>query len=135
MKQFILTVAMGKRIIGKAMGVHPEIVSALRHGIVVIIAGTTNFYVAEEILNANNQKGNFTRRRFFRGITLPPNYKTTDAGRLADGNSFPGDVVIKDGIWLQGKTIYDIAKDLKEGDVILKGANALDLSSISVPLC
>ena len=127
MKQFMLTVAMGKRIIGKAIGVHPEIVRALRNGIVVIIAGTTNGYVAEEILNAIGQKSNFTRRRFFRGITLPPDYKTTDAGRLAGENEFPGDVVIKDGIWEEGKTINDMAKDLKEGDVIVKGANALDL--------
>lgn len=50
MKQILLTVAMGKRIIGKAMGVHPAIISALRKGTVVIVAGTTNGYVAEEVL-------------------------------------------------------------------------------------
>ena len=31
------------------------------------------------------------------------------------------------GIWQKGKTIDDVVDSLKEGDVILKGANALDL--------
>jgi 6-phosphogluconate dehydrogenase (decarboxylating) len=127
MKQFMLTVAMGKRLLGKAIAIHPAITSALRHGTVVIVAGTTNGYVAEEILNAIGQKDNFTRKRFFRGITLPPNYRVTDAGRLADENEFRDDVVINDGIRQEGKTINDVAVNLKEGDVIIKGGNALDL--------
>ena len=32
------------------------------------------------------------------------------------------------GIWEKGKTIFDVVDDLKEGDLILKGANALDWS-------
>ena len=127
MKQILLTVAMGKRIIGKALAAHPAIISALSNGTVVIVAGTTNGYVAEEVLNAVGRTGNFTRRRFFRGITLPPTYRTTDAGRLAGESKFPGDVVIKDGIWQEGQTINDMAPNLKEGDVIIKGANALDM--------
>jgi hypothetical protein len=127
-KQFMLTVAMGKRLLGKAMAVHPAITRALESGIVVIVAGTTNGYVAEEILKAMGQNNNFTRKRFIRGINLPPGYKITDTGRLADENKFPGDVVINNGVWQEGKTINDISADLKEGDVIIKGANALDLS-------
>lgn len=69
----------------------------------------------------------FDRGRFFRGITLPPSQVITDCGVLPDENGFPGDVVISGGIWQKGKTIFDIVEDLKEGDVILKGANALDL--------
>ncbi|KUK52314.1 MAG: hypothetical protein XD78_2065 [Desulfotomaculum sp. 46_296] len=37
-------------------------------------------------------------------------------------------MVIVKGKWLQGKTIFDIVDDLKEGDVILKGANSVDLT-------
>ena len=69
----------------------------------------------------------FNRRRFFRGITLPPGMPSTDTGRIPDEAGFPGDVVITRGEWQQGKTIFDVVDDLKEGDVILKGANALDL--------
>jgi hypothetical protein len=127
MKQLMLTVAMGKRLIGKAIVAHPAVKKALKSGIIVIVAGTTNGYVAEEILSAIGQKGNFKRRRFFRGVTLPFKYKITNSGRLADENEFPGDVVIVDGIWRNGKTIDDVAGSLKEGDVIIKGANALDL--------
>jgi hypothetical protein len=128
MKQVMLTTAMGKRLLGKAMAVHPAVAGVLRNGTLVIVAGTTNGCVAEEVLNAINQKGNFSRRRFFRGITLPPNFKITEAGRLPGENGFPGDVVIKDGIWQPGKTIDDAAASLKEGDVIIKGANALDFT-------
>jgi hypothetical protein len=125
-KQHFLTVAMGKRLLGKAIAKHPAVSGILHKGTIVIVAGTTNGYVAEEVLNLIGQKGKFSRNRFFRGINLPPNYKVTDAGRLADEKGFPGDVIIKDGVYLEGKTIDDAAAGLKEGDVIIKGANALD---------
>jgi len=127
MLQFMLTPAAGKRLIGKGLAAHPAIKAALKSGTIVIVAGTTNGYVAEEILASIGQMGNFSRKRFFRGISLPPNYKVTDQGRLADESGFKGDVVIKDGVLLQNKTIEDMAEGLKEGDIIVKGGNALDL--------
>lgn len=128
MFQIVLTIAAGKRLIAKAVAAHPAIQAALRSGTIVIIAGTTNGYVAEEVLALAGQAEGFSRRRFFRGITLPPHIPATEAGRLPDETGFPGDVVIVKGEWRQGKTIFDIVDDLKEGDVILKGANSLDLS-------
>ncbi len=127
MKQFILTPAAGKRLIGRALAAHPAIHSALQSGTVAIIAGTTNGYVAEEILKSIGQGDGFSRRRFFRGIVLPPAQPTTKTGRLPDESEFPGDLIITKGIWQKEKTIFDVANDLEEGDVILKGANALDL--------
>jgi hypothetical protein len=127
MKQFALTPAAGKRLIGKGMAAHPEIKKVLSGGTLVIIAGTTNGYVAEEILATIGEGGKFSPKKFFRGITLPPAQAVTLHGRLADESKFPGDVVIKDGKWLPGKTLDDVLEDLKEGDIILKGANALDL--------
>jgi hypothetical protein len=126
MKQFLLTVAAGKRLIGKGMAVHPEITRVLRSGTLVIIAGTTNSYVVEEIFALKGEKINFPRNKFMRGITLPPLYKTTESGRLPDETGFPGDIVLKNGEWLKGKTVFDIVDDLQEGDVILKGANAIN---------
>jgi len=128
MKQYVLTPAAGKRLIGKALVSHPTIVSVLKAGTLVIVAGTTNGYVAEEILTFIGQVRGFDRRPFFRGITLPPSLPTTDTGRLADESEFPGDVVIVNGMWQKGQTIFDVADVLQEGDVILKGANALDAS-------
>ena len=66
MKQILLTVAMGKRLLGKAVAAHPAVVDALRQGTVVIVAGTTNSYVAEEILESIGRKDKFDRLRFFR---------------------------------------------------------------------
>ena len=127
MKQFALTPAAGKRLIGQATAQHPAVQAALQAGTLVIVAGTTNGYVAEEILTHLGSAGRFDRRRFFRGVTLPPAQVTTATGRLPDESRFPGDVVIVNGQWQPGQTIFDVADKLKEGDVILKGANALDL--------
>jgi hypothetical protein len=127
LKQFVVTPAAGKRLIAKALAVHPVIQSVLKTGTLVIVAGTTNGCVAEEILAARKGGGAFSRRRFFRGITLPPARPTTDAGRLPDESGFPGDVILEQGVWIHGREIFDVVEGLKEGDVIVKGANALDV--------
>ena len=54
MKQYIITPAMGKRLIGLGMAEHPQILRVLESGTLVIIAGSTNGYVAEEILKRIN---------------------------------------------------------------------------------
>ena len=127
MHQSAITPAAGKRLIGRALASHPAIVAALKSRTVVIVAGTTNGYVAEEVLVSIGQAEGFSLRRFFRGITLPPSRSMTESGRLPDESEFPGDVVIVNGLWQKGKTIFDVVDDLKEGDIVLKGANALDL--------
>jgi len=127
MKQFVLTPAAGKRLIAKTLANHPAIRKALKNGTIVIVAGTTNGYVAEEIL-CTLGVNDFSRKHFFRGITLPSIGSLTGEGRLADVSRFPGDVVIVKGVWQKGKTIGDVVDSLKEGDVILKGANSLDLT-------
>lgn len=128
MKQFLITPHAGKRLIAKTLTKHPAIVKALKNGTLVIVAGTTNGYVVEEILKTQKIVGEFSRKHFFRGITLPTAKTVTAEGRLTDESKFPGDVVIINGIWEKGKTIADVIDNLKEGDVILKGANALDLN-------
>ena len=45
----ILTVAESKRLIAKAVAQMPIVKNALANGMVIIIKGTTNAYVAEEI--------------------------------------------------------------------------------------
>jgi len=149
MRLFVLTPAAGKRLIGRAIAQHPAVRAALASNTVVIVAGTTNGYVAEEILKTlgrgqgpasmrdqarteaqalprSETDDPFCRRRFFRGITLPPNHPA--ALRPAGGPGFPGDAVIERGAWQPGRTIFDVADTLVEGDVIIKGANALDLA-------
>lgn len=127
MKQFVLTPAAGKRLIGKGIAQHAAVVKALKKGTLVIIAGTTNGYVAEEILKELGQAKAFKRDHFYRGIILPPDRPKSVSGRSYDESKFPGDVVIKNGVYQKGKTIFDVVNDLCEGDVIFKGANAVDL--------
>jgi hypothetical protein len=128
MKQFLITPSAGKRLIAKTIANHPAIRKALKNGTVVIVAGTTNGYVAEEILKTYKIANDFSRKHFFRGITMPPTKKVTAEGRLSDESKFSGDAVVTNGVWQKGKTLADLIDSLKEGDVILKGANALDLA-------
>jgi hypothetical protein len=128
MKQFLITPQAGKRLIARTLANHPSIIKALKNGTLVIVAGTTNGYVAEEILKTHKIANDFSREHFFRGLTMLPTKTVTAEGRLSDESKFPGDIVITKGVWEKGKTIADVIDDLKEGDVILKGANALDLT-------
>jgi len=119
MKQFCVTTSMGKRLIGKAIAGHPDIKTVLEKGTLGIIAGTTNGYVAEEILKSLGQAEEFSRIGFRRGMTRAP-------GATVASGKFPRDVIIVEGEWQKGKTIYDVEDSLKAGDIVLKGANAFD---------
>ena len=80
MKQFLITPSAGKRLIAKTLAKHPAIVKALKNGTLVIVAGTTNGYVAEEIIKTHKVTGDFSRKHFFRGITMPPAKTVTAEG-------------------------------------------------------
>jgi hypothetical protein len=128
LKQFIITPSAGKRLIAKTIANHPAIRKALKNGTIAIVAGTTNGYVAEEILRTHKIADDFSRKHFFRGLSMPPTKKVSAEGRVENETKFPGDVIIVKGEWERGKSITDVIDVLKEGDVILKGANALDLT-------
>jgi hypothetical protein len=118
-KQFCVTVSMAKRLIGKGMAALPEIQTVLKKGTLVILGGTTNGYVAEEILSSIGQAGGFSRAGFRRGMTVAPGAKPLKA-------AFEGDVIFRDGEVVRGQTLYEVVDDLKTGDIIVKGANAFD---------
>ena len=119
MKQVTVTTAMGKRLIGMGMAAHPTIQAVLKKGTLAIIGGSTNGYVAEEVLRSIGQDEGFSRLGFRRGVTAAP-------GVSAPKINFPGDVVIREGQWLKGRTIQNTVDELQEGDVVLKGGNAFD---------
>ncbi len=112
----VLTSSECKRLIGKGVAALPEVQSALKSGLVVIIKGTTNSYVAEEILGKPVEKADFRR-----GVVLP--------GLL--GGSPPAERQIPDVIIEKGKvvdlTLAEAVQKLRGGDVLMKGANALDI--------
>ena len=125
--QYLLTPAAGKRLIAKSVAKYLFECPAAKAGTIVLIAGTTNGYVAEELLHMLDQSEGFSRKRFFRGITTLPCIQTTESGRLPDESQFPGDVIIKNGKWQKGSTIFDVVDQLQSGDIIVKGANCIDL--------
>ena len=113
-ERYLLPPAAGKRLIARGLAASAPIKEALASHTLVIIAGTTNGCVARELLGPD-----FSSEDFFRGSLGP----ATERG------PFPGDVVLRKGAWEQGKEIFDVIESLGPGDVILKGANALDYPS------
>lgn len=118
--EFLLTVEAGKRLIAKGLVQDEAFRRALYEKRVVIVAGTTNGYVAEEVLALLGEAHPFDRQAFRRGITVAP-------GAKLPGRKLSGDLLIDHGRAVFGRDIFDIAPELGAGDVILKGANALYL--------
>ena len=116
-RQVILTVSESKRLIAKAVAALPEVQKAMKEGTVVVATGTTNGYVLEELWDRKIDK-----RGYRSGLTLPDNPE-----RRPD----PKPEKIPDVVFVNGKVEpkYDrvnAVKDMKKGDVYIKGANVLD---------
>jgi hypothetical protein len=119
--QCVLTVAEGKRLIAKGVAAMEKVQRALEDGIVVVTKGTTNAYVAEELLG-----GPIPKRKYVLGRTTPVTWTGDDEGFFA--GSFP-EVILRNGKRLEGVTLAQIIGEMVAGDVIIKGANALDYRS------
>lgn len=116
----VLTPSESKRLIAKAVASMEEIKDALDHGIIVIIKGTTNSYVAEEILGKEIQ-----RERYARGVVVPVRLTM-----IPPKDQIP-DIIIEKGAIREDLTLGDAFDLLKNGDVVIKGANALDLKGVA----
>ncbi len=114
--QIVLTVSESKRLIARAVAQMPVVEQALDSGRVIITKGTTNTYVAEELTGQDLVPGSYVYGRVFPG----------EGGKRFDDNiqSVP-EFVLKNG------SVTDIpyaeaVTQLEAGDVVIKGANALD---------
>ena len=116
----VLTPEQGKKLIARAIAALPDVEEAMEEGTVVVIAGTTNRYVAEALLEKIGEKAELPG--FFRGLTVPRGVKAAAMDPLED-------VVISKGKRIRGKTIFDVAPDMQAGDLIFKGANAVNLET------
>lgn len=114
--QCILTPEQGKKLIARAVLCRADVQEAAREHTLVVVAGSTNAPIAQALLEE-------------RGLPLDPSCFLRGAIRPADRKpgQLMGDVIIRKGEYLPGKTILDIADELGRGDVILKGANAVYL--------
>ena len=114
--QAVLTVSESKRLIGKAVAQMPIVKNALDNGMVIVAKGTTNTYVAEGILGEDIVPGAFVI-----GITLP-----AKGGKRPRPPERMSELVLIKGEVQSGLSLADAVERLKPGDVVIKGANALD---------
>ncbi|MEG6616950.1 hypothetical protein V6C27_11030 [Peptococcaceae bacterium 1198_IL3148] len=111
---FTLTSAESKRLLGKAVAQLPAVKRALQKGRVIIGGGTTNAYVAEEILGIEVDKAKYTAGIITGGVQCV----TPAEDRLAPYSIVDGEVTKES--WLE------VLADFTADDVFIKGANAVD---------
>ncbi|HUT31183.1 MAG TPA: hypothetical protein VMX13_15415 [Sedimentisphaerales bacterium] len=114
--QIVLTVSEGKRLIARAVAQMPVVKEALKNGMVIIAKGTTNTYVAEEILARKIPHGAYVLGR---------TYPEKGGKRLKDVDRM-NDIILVNGKLREDLSLDEAVKQLKGGDVVIKGANALD---------
>ena len=119
-----LTVAEGKRLIAKGIVNHPQVKERMTKGTIVIMTGTTNTYIAEEMVNLSEARGSFVT-----GYIAP-----VDAPNIKDGIPFTGSIAIIDGkrVEISGE---EALKNAKKGDIVFKGANMLNYEKQQTALC
>jgi len=110
----VLTASESKRLIARAVAQLPEVQCACEKGRLIIGSGTTNAYVAEELLGTEMSKWGYA------------------AGVVADGrlgvtqskNRVPP-VALKLGQRYEG-TWIELLQEFERDDVFIKGGNAID---------
>ncbi|MFA6470884.1 MAG: hypothetical protein WCU00_02495 [Candidatus Latescibacterota bacterium] len=114
----VLTVAQSKRLIAWGVVQHPYVKAAFHNGIIGICRGTTCSAVAEEFLGRAIEKFSYTT-----GVTLPKN----PFPEITPPKEVQHDIIIRHGeIHMDGEMVTETAKNMSPGDVIIKGANALN---------
>lgn len=112
----ILTVPESKRLIAKGVANMGIVKKALAEGMISIGKGTTNGRIVEEILGEKIDRGGYIT-----GRVLPPK----GAREKIASPQLP-DVVLKNGRQVDGLTVIDSVAQMKQGDVFIKGCNALN---------
>ncbi len=114
----VLTVSESKRLIAKGVAKMPVVQNNCQEGMVVIPTGSTNAYVAEELLLGKT----LVKKHYMTGATLPAGVERED---LELGQEIP-DIVLKDGEIDPDLDRLSVLEQLNSGDVFIKGANALN---------
>lgn len=113
----VLSPAASRRLIARGVAALPQVRRALREGLVVVTLGTTNAYVAEELLGNPIERERFCAGYIGDTLTwLPPERQ---ARPLVLRNGEPVDL-----------SLDEVLPELKAGDVVIKGANVLDPSGV-----
>ncbi|MGQ9608249.1 MAG: hypothetical protein ACUVWN_03035 [bacterium] len=112
----VLTVPESKRLIAKGVASMGIVKKALSDGIVAIAKGTTNGRIVEEILGEKIDRGGYIT-----GRVLP---SKGPKGKI--GSATMPEVVLRRGERLEGVSAVESVAEMKQGDVFIKGCNALN---------
>lgn len=109
----VLSPGASRRLIGRGVAALSQVQQALGDGLVVVTLGTTNAYVAEELLGRGIEKERFC------------------AGFIGDTLTWvPPDLQAKPLVLRRGQAVEvsadEVLGEMKAGDVLIKGANVLD---------
>jgi len=118
--QCVLTVAESKRLIAKGVARMPEVKWAMREGMMAVATGSTNAYVLEELLGHPIDKTQYLTGR------IQPQGKGRAEALPVRGMP---DMVFRRGEPVKGLTVIESVKQMKAGDIVIKGANALDYAA------
>ncbi|MFZ3071775.1 MAG: hypothetical protein WA162_00835 [Thermodesulfobacteriota bacterium] len=110
----VLTPSESKRLIAKAVKEMSEVKKALKDGVIIIIGGTTNAFVVEELTGREFHKFWFAAGRITHG-----EFGANEPGRRIKP------LVIRKGV-LTDEHPGDALKGFTGDDVYIKGANAVD---------
>lgn len=114
---FAFTPAESKRLIGRAVAALPQVRAALADDLIVIAHGSTNVYVAEEILGPlPRPRGSFLSGQVFNGVMCQT--EPSEKGPM---------LVLERGKLVPPKpTMQEVLEAGGPGAVFIKGANAVD---------
>ncbi len=110
-----LTPAESKRLLAKAVVQLPEVKAALANAYVILGGGTTNAFVAEELLGGRYEPARFTAGISSNGVLC--------VTKPADRIPFP--IILYKG-QVVNKTIKEALDDFHKDTVVIKGASAID---------
>jgi len=113
---FSFTPAESKRLIAKAVAELPEVKRALKEGTIIIARGTTNAFVAEEILGTSIDKTCYA----VGVVTNGELNATAPHTRMKPFIIRKGEVVDME--------LPEAVRGFREEDVFIKGANAIDMN-------
>lgn len=119
-----LTVAESKRLIAKGLARYAPVAEKMENGVVIVCRGSSNTYLAEELLQTNLLHGAFLTGRIQPEGSAPLPVKTSIA-----------EIVIRDGVYEPDTKLIPGLKSMQSGDLIFKGANLVHYADRTAAVC
>jgi len=119
-----LTVGESKRLIAKGIAANKDVRDRLQNGIVIITLGTTNTYIAEELVGLSAPRGSFVTGRIY------PSAKEDFAKGLT---RHPEIILVKGQVSEISYT--DALARMEANDIVFKGANMLNYAKRQAAVC